>query len=226
MNKIAAYMEVPDPITDSTKRLAMVLSRDMTGKILSLLYVTPYQSASDIARLFNIHIATAQKYLVEMRECGLLNSRIRRNSTRPTDEYWLSKNRFDIFIDLEQMPKLTDLELKAANTFIRQKESEQVAFDSNRTHQMITEIILLNSSERSRVDQRIKLDDVEGRFTWHLPSPEDQPMSILELVKKANLPLTDLPRVMDLVEKLANIELDSSDGSIGIIERRGVINNE
>ncbi|UCH89947.1 MAG: hypothetical protein JSV49_04690 [Thermoplasmata archaeon] len=226
MNKIAYYSELPDPITDRTKRMAMVLGREMTGKILASLYITPFQSASDIAKLFNIHIATAQKYLVEMRECGLLNSRLRKNSTRPTDEYWLTNNQFDINVNLENMPKLTELELKAANTYIRQKFSENVAFDTNRTHQTITEIILLNGRERTQIDQRIKLDDVEGRFTWHLPSPNDPPMSILELVKKANLPLSDLPRIMDLVEKLATIEYDSTDGLVGIIERRGVIQNE
>jgi hypothetical protein len=223
MNKIADFSKVPDPITSKTKRLAMVLGREMTGKILAMLYITPFQSASDIAKLFNIHIATAQKYLMEMRDCGLLESRLRQNSNRPTEEYWLAKKRFDIQIDLDNMPKLTDLEQKAANTYIRQKPSEQIAFDTNRRNQRITEIILLEGHEKSKVGQRIKLDDVEGRFTWHLPSPTDPPMSILELVKRAKLPLSDLPRVMELVERLATIELDGSMGRIGIIERTGVM---
>jgi hypothetical protein len=226
MNKIAEYPEVPDPITDTTKRLAVVLGREMTGRILASLYITPYQSASDVARLFSIHIATAQKYLVEMRECGLLFSRLRRNSTRPTEEYWLTNNKFDILIDLDTMPKLSDLEVKAANTFIRQRTSDHVAFDTNRRHQKITEILLMNGQEASRIDKRIKLDDIEGRFTWHLPLPTEPPMSILDLVKKANLPITDLPRIMDLVDKLASIEVDNTDGETGIIERRGVITNE
>lgn len=226
MNKFADYPEIPDPITDGIKRLAMVLGREMTGRILATLYITPHQSATDIARRFNIHTATAQKYLVEMRECGLLNSRLRKNTNRPTEEYWLAKNRFDIEINLNDMSKLTDLELKAANIYIRQRPSEQVAFDTNRTNQRITEIILLDGHEKSRIDQRIKLDDVEGRFTWHLPSPTEPAMSILDLIKKAKLPLTDLPQVMDLVEKLASIELDKSVGKVGIIERKGVIENE
>ena len=135
MNNLAELSELPDPITDRMKRLAMVLGREMTGKILASLYKTPYQSASDIARIFNIHIATAQKYLVEMRECGLLNSRFRRNSNRPTEEYWLAKNRVDIEIDLESMQQLTEMELKAANTYIRQRNSDHVAFDTNRSNQ-------------------------------------------------------------------------------------------
>lgn len=226
MDKLAAYSKVPDPIADRTKRLATMLGREMTGKILAKLYLNPYQSASDIAKLFNIHIATAQKYLLEMRECGLLDSRLRRNSNRPTEEYWLTRNRFDIEIDLESMPKFEDLEGIAATTFIRKKDSEQVAFDTNHSLKIITEIILLDGKERSQIGQRIKLDEVEGRFTWFLPSPKEDPKSVLELVKIANIPLTDLPRVMDLVEKLANIELDNSHGERGIIERTGVIENE
>jgi hypothetical protein len=221
MKEIADYLEVPDPINDRTKRFAMVIGREMTGKILASIYINPYQSASDIARFFNIHIATAQKYLVEMRECGLLESRLRRNSNRPTEEYWLTSNKFDIAIDLENMPKLADLEMRAANTLIRQKQSVQVAYDTHRSNQIITEIILLDSKEPSRIGQRIKLDEVEGRFAWYLPSPEEPSVSVLALMKKANLPLTDLPKIMDLVERLANLVLDSSNGLIGIIEKNG-----
>jgi transposase len=223
MNKIGCFLEVPDPITYKTKKLAMVLGRDMTGKMLASLYQKPFQSASEIAKLFNIHIATAQKYLMEMRECGLLESRLRRNSNRPTDEYWLAKNKVDIAIDLEQTPNLEELEVKAASIYIRQKQCEQVAYDSNHRNQIITEIILLDGKERNKIGQRIKLNDVEGKFTWCLPRPDEPPMSILDLVRKANLNLKDLPLVLELVDKLATIELDSNVGLIGIIERTGGI---
>jgi transposase len=206
--------------------MAMVLGRDMTGRILAALYMAPFQSASDVAKRFGIHIATAQKYLMEMRQCGLLESRWRKNTNRPTEEYWLAKKKFDIEIDLENMPRLSELEKKAANIFIRQKYSELVAFDTNRNLEKITEILLLDGQESSRIEQRIKLDDIEGRFTWYLPSPTEPPMSILELVEKAKLSKTDLPRIMELVDRLVSIELDSSTGRIGIIERTGVINDE
>jgi hypothetical protein len=226
MDGFGSISDVPDPINERTKRLAMVLGRDMTGRILATLYMAPFQSASDVAKRFQIHIATAQKYLVEMRQCGLLESRWRKSTNRPTEEYWLAKKKFDIEIDLENMPRLTELEKKAANIFIRQKYSDQVAFDANRNLEKITEILLLDGQESSRIEQRIKLDDIEGRFTWYLPSPTESPMSILDLVKKANLLKTDLPRIMDLVERLVNMELDAKAGRIGIIERTGVISDE
>jgi len=226
MKPKGSFSDIPDPINDRTKRLAMVLGRDMTGRILATLYMQPFQSASDVARRFNIHIATAQKYLVEMRQCGLLESRWRRSVSRPTEEYWLAKKKFDIEIDLENMPKHSELENKAANIFIRQKYSELVAFDANRNLEKITEIIILDGGESSRIEQRISLDDVEGRFVWYLPPPNETPMSVLELLEKASLSKTELPRVLELVDRLAVIEINGSAGEPGIIERTGVIDDE
>ena len=75
-----------DPIDASIKRLAAVIGKEMTGQILATLYTHPFMSASDIARMHGIHIATAQKYLKEMKECGLVQTRLRRSATRPTEE--------------------------------------------------------------------------------------------------------------------------------------------
>jgi hypothetical protein len=226
MDRIAEYSGVPDPINDKTKRLAMVLGKEMTGRILASLYTNPYQSASDIARGIHIHIATAQKYLVDMRHCGLLESRWRRNSNRPTEEYWLAKKKFDIQVDLEQIPKRNDLERRAAEIFIKKIESDMVAFDTDIGHRKITEIILMDGQENGRIGQRIKLDDIEGRFTWHLPSHADPPLSVLELAERAGIGPDGLPQIIELVERLATIELNDSMGRIGIIERTGVIDND
>jgi len=161
-----------------------------------------------------------------MRHSGLLESRWRRNTNRPTEEYWLAKKKFDIQVDLEEIPMRDEVERKAAKIFIRKVESDRVAFDTDIGHQRIREIIITDGRENGRIGQRIKLNELQGRFTWYLPSPEDKPRSVLELADKAGIDRSGLADLIELVERLTDVELVGSNERIGIIESTGVIKND
>jgi len=114
-----------DPLQQRQKKLAAVLGKDTTGRILGVLMREPYLSASDIAGKLRIHIATAQKYLLEMKDAGLVDSRTRRSPTRPTEEYWLTKDNIKLEVDLKPRKELTDLQKMGSSTMIVDKLSDK-----------------------------------------------------------------------------------------------------
>jgi len=194
-----------DPIDANIKRLAAVIGKEMTGPILASLYTRPFQSASDIARIYGIHIATAQKYLKEMKECGLVQTRIRRSATRPTQEYWIAQPKISINIDFECIESKKDLELEASKTLIRTARSGLIAYESDNRTKTVTEILLLEGRDRPRIGRRLKLDDVQGKFAWHLPLAGEDPRTVLEVLEDAHIDPSELPTVMNFVDKLSSL---------------------
>ncbi len=193
-----------DPVQDRTRKLAAVLGKEVTGRILAVLAHESYLSASDIASRLHIHIATAQKYLMEMKEAGLVNSRWRRSPTRPTEEYWLSKDKITIEIDLRSDVGRKDMESLANSLTLSLRRDVNVAIDSDDSKKMVSEILVLGDGDRPIIGNRIKLDNVEGRFAWHL-AEEPTNVRVMDVVEKAELDSKYLPQIMDLVDKLTNI---------------------
>ncbi len=287
------YEGLHDPINDDMKRLTKVLSKVETGKILALLKEVPYRTASELSEELDIHIATAQKYLKELKECGIIDSRMRTTSPRPAEEFRVITENITINLDLS---KLTDSEIEraAATTFVRGRGDLPVALELDPSSKRVTEIIMLDpiasnddseerdycgaiekdatnecnaspsvegaSSAKLEVDndgcgirgkgggcgsgglgdrrrgdggreegsarrrgqasqdakaahgwlgigERIKLNDIEGRFAWYLPSSTDEPRSVLALAEQARIGRGELKVVLDFVDRLSRISV-------------------
>jgi predicted transcriptional regulator len=196
--------EYEDPVKNPTKRLAAVLGKDLTGRILGVLIREQYLSASEIAGILNIHIATAQKYLLEMKDAGLVDCRTRRSPTRPTEEYWLAKKKVRIEVDLKPQRTSSDMEKIANSIMIHLNDDVKVAYDTDDNRKTVSEILVLKEDKPS-VSKRIKLDNVEGRFAWQLATSKSPSRTVMDVVKKAKLNKSNLPQILKLVDKLSNI---------------------
>lgn len=194
-----------DPVQQRQKRLAAVLGKDLTGRILGMLMREPYLSASDIAGTLHIHIATAQKYLLEMKDADLVDSRTRRSPTRPTEEYWLTHDKVKIEVDLKPRKGFADLEKMASSIMIRLKEDVRVAYDSDDSKKTVSEILMLKEEDRPSISKRLKLDSVEGRFAWQLASTKGSEMTVMEVAKQAKIKRSQLDQILKLVDKLSDI---------------------
>ena len=128
-----------NPVRQQQKRLAAVLGKPTTGMILGVLMKEPYLSASDIATRLKITIATAQKYLLEMKDAGLVDSRTRMSPTRPTEEYWLTKEKVMIEVDLKPRKGLADLEKMTSSTLITKELSEIEYIDKDDNNKGVKE---------------------------------------------------------------------------------------
>ena len=98
-----------------------------------------------------------------------------------------------------------ELERIASSTFVKQDGDVNAVFDSDDTNKMVSEIFILESSERPMVAKRIKLDHVEGKFAWHLPVAGESPRSVLEVVEEARIDHSELPSLMNFVDKLSSL---------------------
>ena len=197
--------EYADPVRHPTKRLAAVLGKDLTGRILGVLIMESHLSASEIAGKLNIHIATAQKYLLEMKDAGLVDCRTRRSPTRPTEEYWLTKDKVRIEVDLKPQKSTSDMEKIANSIIIQLKEDANVAFDTDDNRKTVSEILVLKQEDKASISKRIKLNNVEGRFAWQLAASKRPTHSVLDVVEMANLNKSNLPQILKLVDKLSDI---------------------
>ncbi len=88
---------------EDTRKMFFVLGKEHCLDVIINVYENDWQTASEVARDLNIHIATAVKYLSELYELGLLNRRAKRSKTREALEYQLKNSRVDIGFDITSL---------------------------------------------------------------------------------------------------------------------------
>lgn len=187
-----------DPISPRTRRVAALLAREKTGEILARLRNHPYLSASELARMEHIHVATAQRYLRELQEADLVGVRRRRGSTRPTEEYWLREPHIRIDIDLERTPGISEDELVALAKRLGVRDSGQnnVVYDTHPETGIVQGLLILSEDQPRLVSKRLGVPPSVGRFLSQLPIHEAAPVRVWDLMQQAGLGIADLPTVL------------------------------
>ena len=190
-------------ISDKIKRLSNLIGKEYTGKILNILFQNPYKSASEVAKILNIHIATAQSYLEELEKFNIISFRTHKVGTRPYKEYFPIKSQIKIEIDLN---KASEINIKNRQYFekrlIREKKDLNVLYDIKQNESKIIKVYIHDDSERKRIKYSLDLNDIEGKFMWFIPFPSENPCSILDICKKAEINEYNLKHIKDFVEKL------------------------
>lgn len=187
-----------DPISSKTRRVAALLAREKTGEILARLRSRPYLAASELARLEDIHVATAQRYLQELLETDLVGARLRKGANRPTQEYWLREPRIRIDIDLEGMPGVAEEELlgTAKRLGVRDAGNAQVVYDTHPQTGVVQGILILSESPPRLVSRRMSVIPSVGRFLSRLPGRSEAPRHVWDVMQEAGLGVADLPAVL------------------------------
>lgn len=80
-----------------------ILGKEHSLDVMMNLHQHGWQTASEVARDLDIHIATAVKYLSELHELGLVNRRVRRARTRKAFEYQCEKEFIRIEFKLDAL---------------------------------------------------------------------------------------------------------------------------
>ncbi len=84
------------------RRSSYVLGKDHSIDILNLVYLKGWSKASDIANELDLHIATVSKYLVELKEIQLLESREAEGKTRMVVEYRIRDPKIELKFDISK----------------------------------------------------------------------------------------------------------------------------
>lgn len=88
---------------EDMKRMLFVLGKEHCLDVMINVYKNDWQTASEVARDLNIHIATAVKYLSELYELDLVNRRIKRGKTREAYEYQVKNPKVKIEFDISTL---------------------------------------------------------------------------------------------------------------------------
>jgi predicted transcriptional regulator len=181
-------------------KYASLLSKDYAEDIFKLLVNYQAISASEVATRLNLHIKTAQDFLESLEQLGVLSKEEVLEKKRPYYRYMLKQTRLIIDIDLMQVKR--EPSRNSLAEYIREKENAGARFSVARSDDYITSVTIWTGSGREREERKIKLTTPQGRFLYHLPFPKAEPLTVEEIMQKANLEESLAPEIMDLVQLL------------------------
>ncbi len=181
-------------------KFASLLSKGYAEDIFKLLVNYQAISASEVATRLNLHIRTAQDYLESLEQLGVVSKEEVLEKKRPYYRYALKQNRLIIDIDLMEIKREPSFNHMAAR--IREKENAGARFSVARSEDYITSVTIWTGNGREREERKIKLTTPQGRFLYHLPFPNAEPLTVEEIMLKAEIDLTLAPEILDLVQLL------------------------
>jgi predicted transcriptional regulator len=88
---------------EDIRRMLFVLGKEHCLDVMINLNKNGWQTASEVARDLNIHIATAVKYLSELYELDMVERRVKRGKTRKAFEYQMKNPMVKIEFDLSAL---------------------------------------------------------------------------------------------------------------------------
>ena len=193
------------------RQRSSILGKQLSVEILGYLRSNPYSIASQVARRFDIHIATAAKYLTEMEKAKLVASRIRETGRKPAKEYYLLSDKITLEIDLSKISR-NDPFSRLSTQRVRERRSENIAYEWDSERSLIKEIVILEQDKGRKRVRKVPLDDVEGRFLWHLPLPSQDFKTASEIALQSGL--SD-PKDLEKIERLLDHLVE-----LGVVERQ------
>jgi predicted transcriptional regulator len=192
----------------TASKYASLLSKDYAEDLFALLVNYQAISASEVAARLNLHIKTAQDFLEALEALGIVSKEEVLEKKRPYYRYILQQTRLVIDIDLAQVkqePSRNSLSLR-----IRERENAGARFSAARNDDYITSVAIWTGEGREREERKIKLTMPQGKFLYHLPFPKAQPMSVAEIMQKADVDESLAPEVLDLVQLLEKYDVIES----------------
>jgi hypothetical protein len=185
--------------------LGNYLSKDYAEDFFSLLVNYQDISASEAASRLGLHIRTAQDFLEAMSALNILEKQEVYEKKRPYFRYTLKTNRISMDIDLTQIQQQQTPEDLTRQ--IREKVNSRVNFSLARGGEFISQVTLWTGKGRDRKERKISLTRPQGLFLYHLPFPNSAPLSIADILRKANVGEDLVPEILDIVQLLEKYDV-------------------
>ena len=182
--------------------LGTYLSKDYAEDFFALLVTYQDISASEAASRLGLHIRTAQDFLEGLASLDIVSKREVSEGKRPYFRYMLEVNKIIMEIDLSQMQLPEPAE--GLERCIRERLNAGARFPTARGDGIINRVVIWSGEGRERRENTIKLSPAQGRFLYHLPFPTAKPLSIADIMAKADVDEAYTPEVLDIVQLLEN----------------------
>jgi predicted transcriptional regulator len=186
-------------------QLGFYLAKDYAEDIFKLLVNYQAISASEVAARLNLHIKTAQDFLEGLVELGILSKEEVFEKKRPYFRYVLEQDRIMIDIDLTQIK--SEPTSNYLSQRIREREHSGARFSVSRSDDYITSVTIWTGDTRNMQERKIKLTTPQGKFLYHLPFPKAEPLTITQIMRKANVGENLAPEIFDLVQLLERFKV-------------------
>ncbi len=187
-------------------KLGVFLSKDYAEDLFTLLVNYKDISASEAASRLNLHIRTAQEFLEAMTSLGILTREEVYERKRPYFRYSLKKKRITMNLDLAHLEGEKRSEGKLTKR-IRERKNAGARFTTARDNESISNVVIWIGEGRERKERRINLTMPQGKFLYHLPFPNAEPLSITEIMKNAGVEKTHFSEILDIVELLERYDV-------------------
>jgi predicted transcriptional regulator len=178
-------------------KLGHFISRDYAEGFFELLVNYRDISASEAASRLNLHIRTAQDFLEAMAALDIVDKKEVYEKKRPYFRYALKTGKISLEIDLEEFRKRPSEDKMSKR--IREKKNTGARFVTARGGGAISNVIVWSGEGRERKEARINLTAPQGQFLYHLPFPDGEPLTVAEIMRKAEIDNALINEVLDLV---------------------------
>lgn len=188
-------------------KLGSCLSKDYAEDLFRLLVNYESISASEAASRLNIHIKTTQDFLEDLCSLEIIEKEEVYEGKRPYFRYRLKATEISMVIDLTTLnlkENITDSRLKMR---IREMKNAKARFTTSRSNDYISNVVIWMGEGRDRDERKINLSFPQGKFLFHLPFPTAEPLSIIEIMKKAGIDGNNTAEIVDIVQVLIDFKV-------------------
>jgi len=183
-------------------KLGSCLSKDYAEDLFRLLVTYKTISASEAASRLDLHIRTAQDFLEDLYDLGIVDREEVYEGKRPYFRYNLKVKELAMHISLDDLRRSQGETDSRAGMCIREMKNARARFTISRTNDSISSVVIWMGEGRSRTERKINLSIPQGRFLFHLPFPTAEPLSVSQIMEKAGVDASSLPEIADIVKLL------------------------
>ncbi len=180
--------------------LSNYISRDYAETIFKLLVNYTDISASEAASRLNMHIRPIQEFLEAMVLYGIVKKKEVYERKRPYFRYSLLKKKIAIVIDLEEVFTKSDGEDTSFK--LREIKNSIAKFSVARNGEYFSTVTIWTGNGRGGKEHKINLTISQGKFLYYLPFPDAEPLTVDEILNKADVNINNKPEILDIIEVL------------------------
>ncbi len=191
-----------------------MFSNDYTLKILAILSQQSQKlCAADVARILEIHISTAKKYLDLLFDYQFIDRELIPDKPGKPTYYSAKSTKIDITINIDAIAQEINKESQKdalPNLYMRETPNLQprITYVFNKTGLVEAIIIKRRTKAKRIVKQKLTLNMAESAFMKYLPHPSMQAERFLTICERAQLKnYFTIKGLIPFVEKLKKYEI-------------------
>jgi hypothetical protein len=186
-------------------QLGAALSKEYSEDLFKLLVNYQDISASEAASRLSLHIRTAQDFLDNLTDLKIVNKTEVFEKKRPYYRYNLIQTKIKLELDLTGYKKENPGE--GLSRLVRERKENGANFSIARTGDSFSTVTVWEGEGRERQEHKISLTTPQGKFLFHLPFPQARPITIADIMDKAQVESDYSTEIQDIVDELIRLEV-------------------